>query len=59
MEEIPSQRFVKVISILYCLEAKSYTYWSRAVCVVCCVDLTFQSEKKFSQTVSKWESCAS
>ena len=58
MEEIPSQRFAKVISILFCLEAKSLvTYWLRAI--VQFVVLTFQSEQKFLQIISKWESCAS
>ena len=33
------------------------TYWLRAV--VQFVVLTFQSEQKFLQVISKWESCAS
>ena len=33
------------------------TYWLRAV--VQFVVLTFQSEQKFLQIISKWESCAS
>ena len=34
------------------------TYWLRAV-VVEFVVLTVQSEQKFLQIISKWESCAS
>ena len=57
MEEIPSQRFAKVVSILFCLGAVFVTYWLRAV--VQFVVLTFQSEQEFLQIISKWESCAS
>ena len=58
MEEITSQRFAKVISILFLFGGgKVVAYWSRAV--VQFVVLTFQSEQKFLHIISKWESCAS